>query len=67
MTGTEVWKLAIAFAVGQIIANSVETLTMIHLRKRDLERRKQFMDEMSRSMAAEAMIELSKMKREEDA
>lgn len=66
MTGTEWAQLALAIAAGQTIADNIETAIMLYLRRRELARRKQWMDEVGRSMAAEAIIELSKIKREEE-
>lgn len=66
MTGTEWAQLALAIAAGQTIADNIETAIMLYLRRRELARRKQWLDEVGRSMAAEAIIELSKIKREEE-
>lgn len=65
MTGTEWGQLALAIAAGQIISDSVETATMMYIRRKDMQRVKEKMDAMARSMAAEAMIELSKAKTED--
>lgn len=66
MTGAEWGQATLAIAAGMTIANNIETAIMLHLRERQMRRAKQMMDEMGRSMAAEAMIELSKHKAGED-